>query len=99
MSRFFICHMNSVNTEITDMNDCLTWLPLFLLSVAAFCSRATVPAWVFMWLLAAGIFFGCKWLTLRRAWRNGVETTVWRSLGYLLAWPGMEATRFLAVLQ
>jgi hypothetical protein len=51
------------------------------------------PRWAVMWLLAIVIFCGCKWLTWRRTPVRGVP--VWRHLGYLFAWPGLDAGRFL----
>lgn len=46
-----------------------------------------------MWLLAIAIFGGLKWVT----WWNArtVAQEAWRSLAYLLAWPGMDAAAFL----
>jgi alginate O-acetyltransferase complex protein AlgI len=44
-----------------------------------------------MWTLATALFAGFKWLTW---WRAGSLDTR-RSLAYLLAWPGMDAARFL----
>lgn len=52
------------------------------------------PRWLLMWLLAGSIYFGCKWLTWRRTPRAGVSA--WRHAAYLLAWPGMDADRFLS---
>src|SRR5262245_53849999 len=52
------------------------------------------PRWLLMWLLAGSIYFGCKWLTWRRTPIAGVP--VWRHAAYLLAWPGMDAERFLS---
>ncbi|HLA12217.1 MAG TPA: MBOAT family protein [Pyrinomonadaceae bacterium] len=51
------------------------------------------PRWAFMWLLAAGIFAGCKWLTWRRTPVRNVPW--WQHLGYLIAWPGLDAKSFL----
>jgi len=48
-----------------------------------------------MWILALAIFVGCKWLTFRRALLSGLHPTIWRSLAYFFAWPGMDP-RFLA---
>jgi hypothetical protein len=48
-----------------------------------------------MWLLAFVIFCGCKWLTWRRTPRVGVPA--WRHLGYLVAWPGLDAPAFLRI--
>lgn len=51
------------------------------------------PGWATMWLLAVVIFFGCKWLTWHNTRVSGAS--LFRSLGYLLAWPGLDADRFL----
>ena len=40
------------------------------------------------------IFCGCKWLTWRRSMIRGVA--LWRHVGYLLAWPGLDAPAFLS---
>lgn len=69
------------------------WLPLLLLPTTAIAVRNRLPAWGFMWLLAAAIFLGCKWLTLRRA---TTRPTLGASFAYLFAWPGMDAASFLA---
>jgi alginate O-acetyltransferase complex protein AlgI len=52
------------------------------------------PRWLFMWLLAAAIYAGCKWLTWRRTPARGVPW--WKHTSYLLAWPGLDAHAFLA---
>jgi len=52
------------------------------------------PRWVVMWLICGGIFAAAKWLTWRRACGN--DTSVARQLGYLFAWPGLDADRFLS---
>jgi alginate O-acetyltransferase complex protein AlgI len=44
--------------------------------------------------LAYAIFFGCKWLTWWRVMAAGVRVSSGRSLGYLVAWPGMDACAF-----
>jgi hypothetical protein len=70
------------------------WIPLIVLPLGALMLRAVLPAWVLMWLLAAGIFAGFKWQTwwdepaarCSRDWR--------RTLAYLLLWPGMDAGEF-----
>ncbi len=54
----------------------------------------TWPRWLFMWLLAFVIYAGCKWLTWRRTPVAGLS--VWRHIGYLLAWPGLDAVGFLS---
>jgi hypothetical protein len=47
-----------------------------------------------MWLLAFAIYSGCKWLTWRRTPVPG--TPLSKHLGYLLAWPGLDAAAFLS---
>src|SRR5439155_11326461 len=75
------------------------WLPLALLSAAVFILRRCFPAWVFMWLLAAAIFAGAKWLTLCRTCLKGLTPTLGRSLAYLLLWPGLDAAPFLVAAE
>ena len=48
-----------------------------------------------MWAMAFALYAGCKWLTYREARVRGVAPERSRALGYLLAWPGMDATAFL----
>jgi alginate O-acetyltransferase complex protein AlgI len=71
------------------------FLGLFILPLLALLCRACCDAWIFMWLMAGALYFGCKWLTFRVAARRSVAFTFPRSLGYWLAWPGMEAEKFL----
>ena len=70
------------------------WLPLLLLPTAAILFRNSLPAWLFMWMLAFAIFIALKWTTWWKA-RNHVPHSAARSLAYLLAWPGMDAETFL----
>lgn len=69
-----------------------TWLPVVVLPVATFGFRPVLPDWAFMWALALSLFLGCKWLTLND---SGTITTRARAVGYLAAWPGMDARAFL----
>jgi hypothetical protein len=48
-----------------------------------------------MWLLALSLYFGCKWLTWRRATRKTSEASKLLSFGYLFGWVGMDAKKFL----
>jgi len=68
--------------------------PLIVLpAIVLLFAPATWPKWVVMWSLAIGIFAGCKWLTW---YRNQSSTTPWwLQVGYLLAWPGLDAGAFL----
>jgi hypothetical protein len=70
------------------------WLPLAVLPLAAISCRNRLAPWVFMWALSFAIFFSLKWLTWWKA-RSRVSHPAWRSIAYLLAWPGMDADAFL----
>ena len=74
------------------------WLPISVLPLTAVSCRNLLPAWVFMWTLSFAIFVSLKWLTWWRA-RARVSHPAWRSIAYLLAWPGMDADAFLDVNQ
>lgn len=70
------------------------WFPLVLLPSGAMLFRHRIPAWAFMWTLAIAIYAALKWVSW---WRSParVGATGLRSLGYLIAWPGMDAESFL----
>jgi len=71
------------------------WGPIIVLPVAVFLfTPGEWPRWVFMWLLAFAIFLGCKWLTWRRTPAPGARW--WQHVGYMLAWPGLNAGAFLS---
>jgi hypothetical protein len=72
-----------------------TLLPLLVLPTAALLFARRLEAWVFMWAMAFALYAGCKWLTYAVAKRRGAQTNWPRALGYLLAWPGMDAAAFL----
>jgi alginate O-acetyltransferase complex protein AlgI len=72
----------------------IKWFPLLLLVMTALAVRNYLPAWGVMWALAYAIYFGCKWLTL---WDGApARASIRRRLGYLFAWPGMDARAFFA---
>jgi alginate O-acetyltransferase complex protein AlgI len=70
------------------------FLPLLVFPLLVLRFRTGLPAWIFMWAMALALYAGCKWLTFRGA-ANRVKPNLPRALGYLLAWPGMNATEFL----
>ena len=53
-----------------------------------------MPRWVVMWMLALTLYGACKWLTYWLARAQFGESDRRRTLGYLLAWPGMDANAF-----
>lgn len=72
------------------------WIALIALPVVAFLSRRWLAPWQFMWVMVAGIFFGCKWLTFWRARNQAARPQLQRALGYFFLWPGMDAQKFLS---
>ena len=54
-----------------------------------------MPSWAFMCAMALGLYAGCKWLTYVEV-RSRLAFERRRAAGYLLAWPGMDATGFLS---
>jgi hypothetical protein len=71
------------------------WLPLPILFFAAVWRGRPFAPWIYMSTLALAIYFSLKWLTWWLV-RENVPHTAARSLGYLLAWPGMDAATFLS---
>jgi hypothetical protein len=69
------------------------WLPLAILPAIAGVTAAQLPAWQFMWLLALAIYAGLKWLSLAD-YATSHRVPLGRAIGYLLAWPGMDAAAF-----
>jgi alginate O-acetyltransferase complex protein AlgI len=72
------------------------WVLLAILPLLTLATKPFLPAWVFMWLMAFAIFFGCKWLTFGNAIRRSGRVCPFRAAAYLFAWPGMDAARFLS---
>ncbi|MGH7889276.1 MAG: hypothetical protein ACRENF_01845, partial [Thermodesulfobacteriota bacterium] len=70
------------------------FLPLFVLPTLAFTYLSYFSGWAFMWIMGFSIYLGCKWLTWSKATEKGIRPSIWLSLGYLLAWPGMDAQTF-----
>jgi hypothetical protein len=90
-----ISEANKVQRPLTQTDVWTAYFPLILLSSGMVVVRDRMPAWAFMWALAIVIYASLKWASW---WRSPLrfETTAARSLGYLLAWPGMDADSFLA---
>lgn len=82
------------STEQSRMARTIALLPLILLVAFAFLRYNALQPWVFMWSLAGSIYFGLKWLTWWNA-RTRAPHARWRSIAYLLTWPGMDAPAFL----
>lgn len=88
------CAVNPTNSPAIPART--RWIALAVLPFVALCTQPFVTAWAFMWLMAFAIFFGCKWLTLGNAVRRSGRVCPFRAAAYLLAWPGMDAARFLS---
>ena len=81
--------------QLPKQNHFGDYLALILLPILALCTHNIFPAWVFMWLLAFSLYFGCKWLTWHKAMRNVRDVNKLLSFGYLFGWVGMDAKMFL----
>ncbi len=75
------------------------WIGLVILPAFAFLIRNRLPPWIFMWLMASAIFFGCKWLTFWRAKDQHVHLNAGRALSYFFLWAGMDAASVLGPRQ
>jgi len=84
--------MRLLNSQTVHQS--LGWLPISILPLAVVACRNSLTPWVFMWVLAFVIYFCLKWVTWWRA-RSRIAHPAWRSVAYLLAWPGMDADAFL----
>ena len=90
------CANGACNIDARASLSPLGFLPLFILPVVAFLVAPSMPRWCFMWAMAFALYAGCKWLTYCEARVRGVASDRLRALGYLLAWPGMDAEAFLS---
>ena len=86
------CEIGSLTME--KRNRLLHFLPLLVLPLLALIFRTQVASWIFMWAMTFALYAGYKWLTYRATVRAGGSPDRSRALGYLLAWPGMNATEF-----
>ncbi len=81
--------------EVQENSGWWTWIPLVVFPTAVLVLTPDEwPRWAFMWLLAFGVFAGCKWLSWA-ATPAARSVATWRQAGYLLAWPGLDAKTFL----
>jgi hypothetical protein len=69
-------------------------MTILILPALALLMAPWLPRWGFMWTMACALYASGKWLTYRRV-SAGVPTNRPLALGYLLAWPGMNAKAFL----
>jgi hypothetical protein len=84
--------------RLTTSHKVRGWLPVSVLPLAVVAYRNLLSPWVFMWILSFAIYLSLKWLTWWTA-RSRIAHPAWRSITYLLAWPGMDAGAFLDVRQ
>jgi len=76
------------------------WWPLLAVSIVApllllgpFEVHDALPAWAWAWALVFAFFGAMKWLTWRRT--PAPHASPWLHIGYLFAWPGLDARTFL----
>ena len=90
-----IADQTALHVHRNVFSRCLGWLPLvtFLMGAVIFGDR--LPPWGLGWTLVFGLLYSCKWLAWWRVRDVVGKTTVLRTVGYLLLWPGMDAKAFL----
>ncbi|HEX4122300.1 MAG TPA: MBOAT family protein [Verrucomicrobiae bacterium] len=64
--------------------------PVLCCAVAA----RDLPTWAYMWLLAASMFAGAKWIVAADYFGSG-NANPWRLAAFLFLWPGLNAEKFL----
>jgi len=71
----------------------LKWFPAVL--PVALCAAAArhLPGWIYMWLLAASIFAGAKWVTIID-WLPWSDVSLRRMAAYVFLWPGLDFRGF-----
>ena len=52
-----------------------------------------IPAWVYMWLVALGLYAATKWVLIAQSWFS-LKSNRRRLIFYVLFWPGMDAHAF-----
>jgi Membrane bound O-acyl transferase family len=70
-------------------------LPLVTLPALILPLRSRMPPWGFMWAMAFALYASCKWLTYWEVRTRSAAIDGRRAIGYLVAWPGMDAASFL----
>ncbi len=93
--------VHSLNMEMTEFgasdrrhSPALQWLPALLpVITCAFAARA-LPPWLYMWLLAAAMFAGAKWVVLA-APSSPRAMPLPALLAWAFAWPGLNLNQFL----
>ncbi len=86
---------DNIPRSLSQIDVWAAYFPLIVLTAGVVIVRDRMPAWAFMWALAVVIYASLKWASW---WRSPGRcgSSVVRSVGYLLAWPGMDTDSFLA---
>jgi hypothetical protein len=70
------------------------WVPVVALLLLVILIGQWLAPWLFMWATLSAIVASAKWLT----WSDcswATRRRLWLSVGYCVAWPGLDARRFL----
>jgi hypothetical protein len=70
-------------------------MTILILPALALLLAPSLPRWGFMWTMAGALYASGKWLTYRSVSARVPRANRPLALGYLLAWPGMNAKAFL----
>src|SRR5205823_1548049 len=77
-------------------DEVLKWAPAIGFPVLIAIFSPNLLPWVRMWVLAAVLFVGAKWITIAPFLFSQRKINGDRVLAYLLLWPGMDAQAFFA---
>src|SRR5882724_6626235 len=88
------CARGTCEISRREPHKVLDWALVGCVLGVALASGEVLPRWVWMWSLAATLYFCFKWITWVRARRSGLRMGLIRGLGYWLLWPGMSPRAF-----
>lgn len=68
----------------------LDWSPLLVLPLGATLVQNALPPWIFMWMMAASLYCGVKWLSYRRDMARQPEIPLGVRMVFLFGWIGLS---------
>lgn len=95
-NRYVLCGLSCRSTQPSaDRFRVRDWLIALILPLSTILMTRHWPPWAFMWATAFGLGAGLKWLTWADARMGGARPSLFRRLGWFLAWPGLDGRAFL----
>ena len=97
VARYRSCPAGACRTRVDGhpaLHRAIGVLPLVLMTGATLVVGRAFSPWGYMWALATALYAGCKWMTFQDALTHGANPGPAKTVGYLLAWSGMDARAF-----